>query len=282
MRNLIIAGNIMLVVLIAACDNRSVAVEPEGVTPPATSAGIEESPVPPPAKPDEPNEPNADPQCAVAIRVDDCCTRPQAASRTEIEADACLLEVIGDRPVGIPDACAAKWPAICATVRCTFSPAPSSLATFDGQKCVFADECQSDADCTMAADYAQCCSCDEAQPIALVENAPCLASSEFPSIEGCKSACVGDCGSYNCKADNDKAICQINSDKGGEGKNICTPAPVAPACETLGVCDCLARPECQALGEQCFCPYEHSCPAVGSGFCYCGGGKFLGCAAKEH
>src|SRR5438067_1852866 len=51
-----------------------------------------------------------------------------------------------------------------------------------------------------------------------------------------------------------------------------TPAPTA--CGALDPCDCMKRPDCQPIAENCFCPY----PTCGPGACFCGGGRFLGCA----
>jgi hypothetical protein len=45
-------------------------------------------------------------------------------------------------------------------------------------------------------------------------------------------------------------------------------------CTALDLCQCQQRPDCQPITESCSCPY----PACGSGSCFCGGGRFWGCA----
>jgi hypothetical protein len=47
------------------------------------------------------------------------------------------------------------------------------------------------------------------------------------------------------------------------------------ACVDLDECTCRATSGCSGIVESCYCPYPQCSPSV---TCFCGGGKFVGCA----
>ena len=50
------------------------------------------------------------------------------------------------------------------------------------------------------------------------------------------------------------------------------------ACATLDECSCGATSGCAVISEACYCPYPKCNP---NGACFCGGGKYLGCAPTD-
>lgn len=118
------------------------------------------------------------PSCVIALRVDDCCTTPVAATSAEVAADRCLVEYPLAAPhrvlSSIPAECSARWRPQCALIDCAFSTPPSRVVRRDGASCRFDHECQQGADCVPAGNRTQCCSCPTAFPRAVVEREACL------------------------------------------------------------------------------------------------------------
>ncbi len=67
------------------------------------------------------------------------------------------------------------------------------------------------------------------------------------------------------------------------GCPTCAPPPDAgaetgrPACVGLDECTCSATAGCSLIAEPCYCPF----PQCGSGACFCGGGRYIGCAPVD-
>lgn len=52
-------------------------------------------------------------------------------------------------------------------------------------------------------------------------------------------------------------------------------------CESLNLCECGDRADCQAEVDGCICPCEQKCsPMYGKCDCACGGGKMTACRPK--
>ena len=68
----------------------------------AGRADIDTPPIVPPTIPPSNGE------CAVAIRVDDCCQAPQPVALADVLADECL--VLWEDRYNIPEACKKRWP----------------------------------------------------------------------------------------------------------------------------------------------------------------------------
>ena len=67
------------------------------------------------------------------------------------------------------------------------------------------------------------------------------------------------------------------------GCSTCAPPPDAGAdtgklaCVGLDECTCADTPGCSVMAEACYCPF----PQCGAGACFCGGGRYIGCAPVE-
>jgi hypothetical protein len=130
--------------------------------------------------------------CAIGIRVDNCCTVPQAVTEAELAADLCLVRW----PVrSVPKACAERMPKVCETVDCAMAAPPSRVTAKrpDGS-CAFANECETAADCAVAYNARVCCGCGSVWPASVVAADPCLdaqgpANSSWPP-QTCKEACL--------------------------------------------------------------------------------------------
>jgi hypothetical protein len=153
------------------------------------------TPVTPPTIP--PTIPPAHPTCVVAIRVDNCCTTAMPAFAHMVDTDPCL--VLWPPPFPIPAQCEAKWPKKCELIDCAMSAPPSRLAEpVPGGGCKFKDECATDADCGLARDVRQCCSCTAVFPRELINSQACIhdALINMPPPPGCNA---GGCPDLKCK-----------------------------------------------------------------------------------
>ncbi len=65
------------------------------------------------------------------------------------------------------------------------------------------------------------------------------------------------------------------------GQVSCLPTTNAP-CDLVGSpCQCFARPDCEALSDDCLCECDYDCPGELPCDCDCGGGNYLGCVAVQ-
>lgn len=126
--------------------------------------------------------------CVVAKRIDECCFSWHAVDLEEAIADPCLVGL--GEPVTEQEAadCFPTTPN-CALVDC-FEPLnpPSRVVMRGDGACMFTDECMTPADCVLARDDTQCCSCLESTPKSLVESAECIvAEGEGTDFALCSS-----------------------------------------------------------------------------------------------
>lgn len=136
--------------------------------------------------------------CLVVRRVDQCCSIPFAASVREVERDPCLQH--WERSPNVTECPAAQ--------RCSLMTCPETfqggtwtrVAEVSGTTCRFAHECTTDADCALASDRYQCCSCPQSVPTKLVVEDACYGDGEtcdsctdvFP-CDACPSASTAHC-----------------------------------------------------------------------------------------
>ncbi|MCA9671708.1 MAG: hypothetical protein KC503_39185 [Myxococcales bacterium] len=132
----------------------------------AGRADIDTPPIVPPTIPPSNGE------CAVAIRVDDCCQAPQPVALADVLADECL--VLWEDRYNIPEACKKRWPKRCELVDCASAEPLSRVAKRIGGVCKYADECTTNTDCTVATNTRTCCACPEVVPRALLPINECL------------------------------------------------------------------------------------------------------------
>jgi hypothetical protein len=158
--------------------------------------------------------------CYVGVQADDCCSRPVAADSRAL-GDPCFVayEDVSNRAMlesSCPDA------AICRTMNCTYEPPPSRVVTRDDTgTCVFTDECDPDTDpCIVAIDYHDCCACPEMLPRALVQDDPCIATSDEPAPTGCIDCSAISCGT--CRANPPAVTCET---RGEVSLLTCVPSP---------------------------------------------------------
>jgi hypothetical protein len=135
--------------------------------------------------------------CVIAVRTDNCCTTPEAVSASEVAQDPCLEPY---RPKKIESQCLAAQPKECELIDCDYAqPKSRSVRRNAAGQCAFVDECQGDADCTLAFDYSECCvNCTgQILPTSLLAQDPCLATELFPGAgpADCKTP---DCSAVKC------------------------------------------------------------------------------------
>ena len=160
--------------------------------------------------------------CMIAIRTDHCCTAPGPASAQQVNKDPCLVPYPATNAT-ISAACKAKWPKECELIDCGHArPASRLVKDVPGGGCAWQSECDSDADCTVALDARQCCTCGAAYPKSLVATEACLHDTtvNHPPPAHCRPA---GCAAVKCKpctAAEPQVSCVAGSAK---GVNICTP-----------------------------------------------------------
>jgi hypothetical protein len=125
-------------------------------------------------------------ECFVARRVDQCCSIPVAASQRDLDSQPCLQH--WDRTPVVAACPAAE--------QCNLRTCPDSfvsgswtrVAERSGSSCSFRHECDTDADCTLATNEYQCCSCPSWVPRRVLERDSCYVSAGqivSPSCEAC-------------------------------------------------------------------------------------------------
>lgn len=133
--------------------------------------------------------------CVAARRIDDCCQPWIAVEQEMAQAEPCIVALGEPWPEGRP--LALCMPDVdCALVDCA-PPAPTSREALRGDgACMFADECETDADCVLALESTSCCACLVSMPKRIVDQALCVtAEGESPD----SSVCGGDdCATVLC------------------------------------------------------------------------------------
>jgi hypothetical protein len=129
----------------------------------------------------ESKDPDDESACVVARHVDQCCSAPVAASLDDLSKDGCLQRVERAPLVTTCSAVSACNKVACGNAR----PIPSRVANRQGGSCVLANECESDADCVLAANEAFCCGCPEWVPRSLLSTDPCFSTAGAPTSAEC-------------------------------------------------------------------------------------------------
>jgi len=148
--------------------------------------------------------------CLVARRLDRCCPVYEAVRQSALADDPCLVADPGPPlDATLAQDCYARSPDSCAGVACNEAAPPSRLSEPDGTGgCRFTDECQSAADCVIAIDSRQCCTCGASMPKALLEHDVCFA------VEGSTPPPGADCPGCSLPV-----LC-----------GMCVPPPELPSC----------------------------------------------------
>jgi hypothetical protein len=111
--------------------------------------------------------------CVVARHVDQCCSDPVPASVDDLSKDGCLQRL--ERAPAVQTCSAVSD---CNKTACDPSrQIPTRAAERNGDSCVLANECESDADCVLATNEAYCCGCPEWVPRSLLSTDPCLSTA---------------------------------------------------------------------------------------------------------
>ncbi|MBN1606857.1 MAG: hypothetical protein JW940_09490 [Polyangiaceae bacterium] len=125
---------------------------------------------------------NDESPCVVARHVDQCCSGAVPASVDDMSKDGCL-----QREQRAPAVETCSKVSDCNKVACgaRTPPTPSRVAKRSGGSCVFANECESDADCVLATNEAYCCGCPEWLPRSLLATDPCFSTATAPVSAEC-------------------------------------------------------------------------------------------------
>ena len=143
-----------------------------------------------------------------------------------LQNDPCLVPYPARQP--IPPQCQAKWPTKCNVIDCADGqPLSRLVAPIPGGSCNWMDECQTDADCVLATNYAvqSCCACSYAYPKALLATNQCLLQSCPPSQPCPPPFCPPqwECGMpCGCPAAS-PPVCQKAAPGDPKAKNRCLP-----------------------------------------------------------
>jgi hypothetical protein len=187
--------------------------------------------------------------CAIAVRLDECCSVPRAVSRAEFDADPCYREFLR----GLPPRDGYCEPIACPAIPCGQPPLPSRvLELLANGGCEFISECVTSEDCSLGLDCNDCCSCPEAWPRVLLAEDSCLT----PVGASSSKACVN-CTTIPCES------CPESSPVGclvQEGElNRCgfvVPFPGVAENECVSEQPCVAA---TAPGTRCYAPSEGYC-----------------------
>ena len=138
--------------------------------------------------PDAGTQAPPDSECVV-VQLLDCCPVYRAVTRTQLEADRCLVALPFGPTFGTDQLCASTS---CVGIACKVPPPPSRVAVPDGAGgCRFADECVNDEDCAIGWAASGCCSCPHALPEVLLDTNPCaLRAGELPDPADDCRACT--------------------------------------------------------------------------------------------
>jgi hypothetical protein len=126
-----------------------------------------------------------DPECAVAVRTDNCCEAAYPELVATIASDPCLELWSAYGSVPVPQSCMDAWDPQCAYVDCMPAPPPSRVARCDQGHCEFALECNEAASCVLATDVRECCPCPMVMPAALLAVDPCLIKQGGTAPQSC-------------------------------------------------------------------------------------------------
>jgi hypothetical protein len=186
-------------------------------------------------------------ECAVAVRLDECCSEARPVMRAMLESDPCLLEYPPNwsRPNGCE-------PIPCPAIVCENTVVSRLSRATPSGLCEFVSECATTSDCTLAADTSGCCVCAESFPKALVETHACLAEAGAAN----PPACAVGCGGVLCGACDEPAelACLVS----GNAVNRCGFVP-ATSDELNGKCTTERACVADRSGIRCYAPDESVC-----------------------
>jgi hypothetical protein len=177
--------------------------------------------------------------CIMAVDATNCCGKLVAARSEDVASDPCLLpypRIQGDDAIPCP-----RLPD-CTGVSCGEPDWPITrvAAPSDAGKCEPVLECTYAADCVLAQDARDCCSCWDGFPRSLTAGSPCLRLSAAQTSLQCADCSAMDCGpcqpitelSARCAYDGQSRRCLAVS--GCEKQDVAWKSPPAGA-------DCTAK-----------------------------------------
>jgi hypothetical protein len=173
---------------------------------------------------DSSTPPNKTGGCIVAVRADQCCNEAFPAEQKQVDADPCLIPYENYLARHIPQDCVKKQPKECQYIDCIGKHTVSRIAkrVLDGS-CVFASECDTNADCAWGINWRNCCDCGNVYPRAILDADPCLVDVKKPLTGVCKDQCLDNVLCEPCLvAPEVKCVTGRANDKTGNIK-VCSP-----------------------------------------------------------